>query len=442
MAGFNPLPFKFLRRKTQNNFGVDPSVKSTQPVVLKPTVSPQNRSKSLAELQKEAEAQFYATYPHLTSGPAKAKRGVFSKIIWTAILLGIPVGVVWVANLPYPVIRRPVAQKAPILLLPSYMDIDSHYRQAIASVEQAQQLIEKPTSAADLDLGEQKVNEAQNHLDALPITFLNDWSEYRYWWYDSRFSIYGFNSARTKVGQLKAKVFQEKNAQTLLTDSEQALLKAKQQYQHSSTPTDKQVAIASWREAIDRLEQVPGVTLAGKAAQAKLENYQRDFKEVAGLAAGNERISTLIAAARQFSWQAAKAGQNPPHTVAQWQQVENLWQQAITRLEQIPKDDLAGYAEAQKLLAEYDNNLGQVKIRRQAEADSVQALQQAQSQKQRLLASLPTDAASLEQNRNSIASQLQAIIDGLRTVQPGTTAYLEAQALLLFAQNKLKQLQS
>lgn len=442
MAGFNPLPFKFLRRKTQNNFGIDPSVKSTQPGVLKPTVSPQNRSKSLAELQKEAEAQFYATYPHLTSGPAKAKRGVFSKIIWTAILLGIPVGVVWVANLPYPVIRRPVAQKAPILLLPSYMDIDSHYRQAIASVEQAQQLIEKPTSAADLDLGEQKVNEAQNHLDALPITFLNDWSEYRYWWYDSRFSIYGFNSARTKVGQLKAKVFQEKNAQTLLTDSEQALLKAKQQYQHSSTPTDKQVAIASWREAIDRLEQVPGVTLAGKAAQAKLENYQRDFKEVAGLAAGNERISTLIAAARQFSWQAAKAGQNPPHTVAQWQQVENLWQQAITRLEQIPKDDLAGYAEAQKLLAEYDNNLGQVKIRRQAEADSVQALQQAQSQKQRLLASLPTDAASLEQNRNSIASQLQAIIDGLRTVQPGTTAYLEAQALLLFAQNKLKQLQS
>lgn len=442
MAGFNPLPFKFLRTKAQNNLGVDPSLKSTQPVLLKPIVPPHKPSKSLAELEKEADAKFYATYPHLTSRPAKAKRGVFSKIIWTAILLGIPVGVVWVANLPYPVIRRPVAQKAPILLLPSYMDIDSHYRQAIASVEQAQQLIENPTSAADLDLGEQKVNEAQNHLDALPITFLNDWSEYRYWWYDSRFSIYGFNSARTKVGQLKAKVFQEKNAQTLLTDSEQALLTAKQQYQHSSTPTDKQAAIASWREAIDRLGQVPSVTLAGKAARAKLENYQRDFKEVAGLAAGNERISTLIAAARQFSWQAAKSGQNPPHTVVQWQQVENLWEQAITRLEQIPKDDLAGYAEAQKLLAEYNNNLGQVKIRRQAEADAIQALQQAQSQKQRLLASLPSDAASLEQNRNSIASQLQGIIDELRTVQPGTTAYLEAQALLLFAQNKLKQLQS
>lgn len=73
------------------------------------------------------------------------------------------------------------------------MSIDSHYRQAIASVEQAEQLIENPTSAADLDLGEQKVNEAQNHLDALPITFLNDWSEYRYWWYDSRLPVTGNN---------------------------------------------------------------------------------------------------------------------------------------------------------------------------------------------------------------------------------------------------------
>jgi hypothetical protein len=442
MAGFNPLPFKFLRRKPENNFGVDPSIKSTQPVVLKPSVPAQKRSKSLAELEKEAEAKFYATYPHKASSPAKAKRGVFSKMIWAAILLGIPVGAVWVANLPYSVIRRPVAQKAPILLLPSYMDMDSHYRQAIASVEQAQQLVENPTSAADLVLGEQKVNEAQKHLDALPIGFLNDWSEYRYWWYDSRFSIYGFNTARTKIGQLGAKVFQEKNAQTLLTDSEQALLKAKQQYQQASTPTDKQGAIASWRGAIDQLQQVPSITFAGKTAQAKLENYQRDFQEVAGLAAGNERISTLIQAARQFSWQAAKAGQNPPHTVVQWQQVENLWQQAIDRLEQIPKDDLAGYAEAQKLLAEYNSNLGQVKIRRQAEADAVQALQQAQFQKQRLLASLPTDAASLAQNRNYIASQLQGIVDQLRTVQPGTTAYLKAQEMLLFAQNKLKQLQS
>jgi hypothetical protein len=438
MSRFN-LPLKFPFTKAQNSSGVDPSIQSTQPVVLKPSVRPQKQSKSLAELAKEAEAQYYATYPHKQPSPAKAKRGVLSKIIWAAILLGVPVGVLWVANLPYSVIRRPVAQKAPILLLPSYMDMDSNYRQAIASVEQAQQLIENPTSAADLNLGEQKVKEAQKHLDALPIGILNDWPEYRYWWYDSRFSIYGFNSARTKIGQLEAKVFQEKNAQTLLTDSEQALLKAKQQYQQASTPADKQVAVASWRSAIDQLKQIPSVTLAGKTAQAKLENYQRDFKEVVGLAAGNERISTLIEAARQFSWQAAKAGQNPPHPVAEWQQVEKLWQQAINRLEQVPKEDLAGYAEAQRLLAQYNTNLGQVQIRRQAEQDSTSALQRAQSQIETLLAYTPTDAQSLDRNRT--ISQIQGIINELEKVQNGTTSYLKAQELLLSANNKLKQLQ-
>lgn len=435
MAGFK-LPFKFPFSKAQNISGVDPSIKSTQPVRLKSPAPSQ--SKSLAELEKEAEAKFYATHPH-KQPPAKAKGGILSKLIWLAILLGIPVGVVWVANLPYPVIRRPVAQKAPILLLPTYMDMESNYRQAIASVQQAEQLIENPTSPVDLDLGEQKVKEAQKSLDALPVRFLNDWPEYRYWWYDWRFSIYSFNAARTKVGQLSAKVFQEKNAQTLLNESEQALNQAKQQYQQASTPTDKQAAISSWRSALDQLQQVPSVTLAGKTAQSKLDNYQRDIQEIVGLAADNERTNTIIQAARQFSWEAAKAGQNPPHTVAEWQQVENLWEQAIAQLEKIPSDDLTGYAQAQKLLAQYSSNLGQVKIRRQAEADSVKALEQAQYKIQRLLADTSTDANSV--NRNSIISQLQGIINELETIQNGTTAYLKAQELLLSAKNKLKQLQ-
>ena len=438
MVGFN-LPFKFPFKKAQNISGVDPSIKSTQPVVLKSSVTPQPKTKSLAELEKEAEEKYYATYPHKQPVPKKARQGVLSKIIWTAILLGIPVGVVWLANLPYPVIRRPVARTAPILLLPSYMSVEANYRQAIASVEQAEQLIENATSPADLNLGEQKVKEAQKNLDALPVWFLNDWPEYRYWWYDWRFNIYAFNTARTKIGQLDAKVFQEKNAQMLLTDSEQALNTAKQQYQEASTPTDKQAALASWRSAINQLEQIPSVTLAGKTAQAKLENYQLDFQEVVGLAAGNERVSTLIEGARQFSWEAAKAGQNPPHSVAEWEQVENLWEQAIAQLKQIRSDDLTGYAEAQKLLAQYSTNLGQVNIRQQAEKDSVEALQQAQSKIERLLAATPTDANSVDRNRT--ISKLQGIINDLDNVQNGTTAYLKAQELMLSAKNKLNQLQ-
>jgi hypothetical protein len=438
MAGFK-LPFQFPFKKAQNPSGIDPSLKSSQPVILKSSAPAQPKKKSLAELEKEIEAQYHPTYPHKQPVSKKAKRGILGKMIGMAILLGIPVGVVWVANLPYPLMRRSVAKTAPMLLLPSYMDMESNYRQAIASVEQAEQLIENATSPADLDLGEQKVKAAQKNLDALPIGFLNDWPEYKYWWYDWRFNVYTFNSARQKIGQLDAKVFQEKNAQTLLTDSEQALAKAKQQYQQASTPQDKQAAISAWRSAINQLEQVPSVTLAGKTAQTQLENYQQDFKEIVGLAASNERISTFIEAARRFSWEAAKAGQNPPHTVTEWEQVENLWEQAIAQLKEIPSDDLAGYAQAQKLLAQYNTNLGQVKIRKQAEQDSEESLQQAQSKIQQLLASIPADAQSV--NRNYTISQIQGIINELEQVQNGTTSYLKAQELLLSAKNKLKQFQ-
>jgi hypothetical protein len=158
-----------------------------------------------------------------------------------------------------------------------------------------------------------------------------------------------------------------------------------------------------------------------------------------GLAAGNDRISALITAARQFSWQAAKAGQNPPHTVTEWRQIENLWIEAIERLKEIPSKDVAGYTEAQKLLAIYEANLGQVKVRRQAETDAVEALEAAQREIESLLASIPVDANDVRYNQ--VLSQLQSIINQLEKVPNGTTTYLKAQELLLSAKNKLRQLQ-
>ncbi|MHC5830794.1 MAG: hypothetical protein ACYT04_86305, partial [Nostoc sp.] len=109
--------------------------------------------------------------------------------------------------------------------------------------------------------------------------------------------------------------------------------------------------------------------------------------------------------------QAAKAGQNPPHAVTQWQQIENLWIEAIERLKEIPSKDVAGYTEAQKLLAIYEANLGQVKVRRQAEADAGEALESAQGEIKSLLASIPANADNIERNR--MLSQLQSIINQL-----------------------------
>ena len=126
--------------------------------------------------------------------------------------------------------------------------------------------------------------------------------------------------------------------------------------------------------------------------------------------------------------------------VREWQQIENLWIEAIERLKEIPSKDVAGYTEAQKLLAIYQANLGQVKIRRQAEADAVEAMDAAQREIGRLLASIPANADYGERNRR--LSQLQSIINQLEKVQNGTTTYLKAQELLLSANNKLRQLEA
>jgi hypothetical protein len=438
MTFLNKFHWNILRKNSQNRSGIYPPSTSQQTLMQKKSTT-SSTPKTLAELEHEMQLKAGVLKTSHQQPHTKAKWNIGSKLIWIAILIGIPVGVIWVANLPYSVIRRPVVQNAPVLLLPSYMSMDHHYRQALVLVEQAEQLIEKATSPADLALGEQKVQEAQKHLDELPSSFASDSSEYRYWWYDRQFSIYGFNASRSKVGQLEAKVFQEKNAQTLLTENMQTLLNAKQQYKQAATVTDQKTAIAAWQTALNQLKQIPGQTLAGETAQNQLDGYKREFEEVVGLAAGNERISALITAARQFSWQAAKAGQNPPHTVTQWRQIEHLWQEAIERLKEVPADDVAGYPQAQQLLAIYETNLGEVKVRQQAEADAGEALSAAQREIENLLASLPDDAHSVDRNR--VNSQLQSIINQLQKVQSGTTAYLKAQELLLSANNKLRQLQ-
>ncbi len=91
--------------------------------------------------------------------------------------------------------------------------MDYHYRQAIAKVEQADQLVNSATSPADLTLGEVKVIEAQKHLDNLPVWFLGYWPQYTFW-FGWQFTLDEFKSARANVGRMVAKVFQEKNAQT------------------------------------------------------------------------------------------------------------------------------------------------------------------------------------------------------------------------------------
>ena len=283
-------------------------------------------------------------------------------------------------------------------------------------MEQAEQLIDGVTTPADLALGEQTLEQAQKSLDALPIDLV-DSSLSTYGYYGSQFSRSRFNATRAEVGRLRAKVFQERNAQNELLVAERSLMNAQQQYPQAKTTSDRQTAIATWQTALEQLQSIPGETLAGKTAQQNLLAYEREFEKTAGLFAGNERPLMAISIAKEYSQRAAVQGQNPPHSAQEWQQVIALWEEAIAQVKHIAPDDLLGNQEAQTLGAVYQQNLGQIKIRLAAETDSVRAFEQAQAQTTSLLAS------ANYATREDTGSQLQSIINQLNQVKPGTTVY-------------------
>ena len=184
---------------------------------------------------------------------------------------------------------------------------------------------------------------------------------------------------------MSAKLFQEKNAQDRMQQAQKAIALSKQQYEQGKTQADKQTALASIQAAIEQLKQVPPQTLAHRTAQTQLVAAKHDLEQVTGFVDGTSQTNTLIAAAQQFVI-AAQTGQNSLHTASEWQEIANLWEQAILRLQQVEAEN-PGYIDAQKLLAKYQTTLGNVRTRLQAEKDSQAALAIAKDKIPPLLAS-------------------------------------------------------
>jgi hypothetical protein len=343
-------------------------------------------------------------------------------------------GLVWLVNLPS--IRQPVARTAPILLLPTYVSMDRNYREAIANLEQAEQLVDRAASEDDLQLGEEKVRQAQKNLDALPAGFLDYERQQSCGWFNCSWQVTldEFRATRASVERIKAIIFQEKNAIARLETSETTLQQAKQTYHQSFSLAEKRAAIETWQTALDELFKLPPATLAGRRANAKLDTYQRDFQQASNLVAGSNRADTLTDAAKEFADQAAQTCQNPPHDVTQWQQCVSLWEVAIALLKTVDVRE-PGYLETQTLLATYQNNLGNIKLRQQAEVDSPEV----QAKIEQSQASLAEDVNAIAQNQ--ILVQLQGIIARPETAQPGIPISPKAQEMLNSAPNEFEELQ-
>ncbi|MEC4849818.1 MAG: hypothetical protein SAJ12_02290 [Jaaginema sp. PMC 1079.18] len=347
--------------------------------------------------------------------------------------ISVPVGLVAIANLPLEMIRRPVAKTAPILLLPNYLAIEGDFQNAIASTTTAQNQLDNATTLPELELVRQNFVAARDRLESLPLDFLKTVPRCDFGWYRCQYSLNRYQQTQSQLDTIESALAQEKQAQLAFTNAEQNLKTGKWDYLQAYTDTDRTAAIAAWQIALDRLAQVPPQTLAGSLAQDKLTQYEAEFQQTVGeqldSASQEQRAVALIESARQFAWQAALASQNPPHTVSEWQHVENLWGQAIRSLQRVSSLDLDRYNQAQRLLAQYNAYQGQIRIRRQAEQDAVATLETAQNQVEVFLANPLQDAQA----------QLQSIRYKLNKIPPGTTVYPQAQEMQDWVEGQLFQ---
>ena len=367
-----------------------------------------------------------------------------NKLVVTGLCVGIPLGLLWVVNLPYPAIRRPIHNRFPLLLLPSQIYIDNNYKQSVRFVRQGQQLVDSATSLEDILLGEQSLVKAQKYLDGIPFMPLEELNQHNRGGYGNRgfyvsFSHFDMQRLRGDVGKLEAKIFQEKNAHNLVTETLSSIDNVKNQYQQLDNEAEKKEVIKEWRSAINKLTEIPASTVARKNLDAKYNNILNDFKVEVGEAYVDEQLDTFIATAQQFSRQAISLANNPPHIVAKWEEVERFWQMAIAELELVSRDDLQAYSQSKKLIAEYSANVAKIRLRKQAEQKSVLAFNDAQQQVKRLLENTPSTPESL--NVNKTIADLQNIVNELNKVETDTTVYQQSQNLKVFANNKIQELQ-
>lgn len=214
---------------------------------------------------------------------ANRKPSIFSKLKYLAITFGAATGLLTILNLPHPNIRWSVAKTAPILLIPSYMNMDFHYWGAKNSTTQAESLLKSATNFTEIKQVENKLEDADKHLHSIPVWFLGYYPEV----YCQRFSCnwdFSFNEfekIRSQTIKLETKVFTQKNAFVSLLEAEQAYNSAKQELVIANTQKQRDLAIASLQASIKSMEEIPSETLAKKKAETKLKVYKRYYEKVA-----------------------------------------------------------------------------------------------------------------------------------------------------------------
>jgi len=208
------------------------------------------------------------------------------------------------------------------------------------------------------------------------------------------------------------------NAQQLSKNSAQNL-------QRPKSGQDILKARQQLQEAIHNLQSIPFWSSQHQNAQQMLKTYQVQANAL-------EEVLKGLGKAEQ----ASQKSQNPPHSEAEWLEIQKLWQEAIAQLQKTSQSSSA-YPLAQQKLKAYKGYLVVVNQRLTAEQQAKKQLVSAQS------------AAKIAETRQGIAQSLESwqlvettwetAMKELQKIRPGTTAYQDAQQLINAYKPKLNE---
>jgi hypothetical protein len=182
--------------------------------------------------------------------------------------------------------------------------------------------------------------------------------------------------------------------------------------------SDREILTAQQQldEAIQKLQLIPWWSNYRSEAERLLQDYQQQ-------SASLKTIGGAIATAKQ----ATVLTENSPMTSSKNEEIRQLWQTAITSLQQLPSDS-PWYAIAQVKIQDYQKNLVGLEQRLEAQQKATTNLKAAKEAAK--LARSRQNSAQSPSDWQAVRTTWQTAVQRLRDISPQTSVYPEAQRLL------------
>lgn len=276
--------------------------------------------------------------------------------------------------------------------------------------QQSTQTLQTAKTQQDLQQAQQQFTEANQRLQSIPT-----WSRH----HDEAYALQQTAQAQA---QMIDRVLGAENKANTAAQKGQAL---------PQPAADLQATQALWREAIAQLQTIPQANPLYAFVQQRLTAYEANLAAISKLTIAEQQAQKKLTTAKATA-KIAEARQGIAQTPESWQLAQTTWQVAINTLRAIAPS-ATSYAEAQRLLSDYQPKLAAARDHATQEQIAKKAFNQAIALAQK------AEAAQRKNQWSHAVANWQDALTNIKQV-PTNTAYAEpAQPLVASYSTALKQ---